>query len=407
MPVFLTREQAQAAANSASAERDTIQANLLELDGSFGKRLLAGATLSGRSRDSWDQASASLASLWETFTAYSAVVDRAAEIMGTQGRIPAQRLEEAAMLLTGPSVRLTRAIAPLSQRELTSGGEARLTLQATVREMRSAFSQIVPVFTAAENVWNEISDGIRQLTTEIETAKRQLGGLGDDELTSAVTQAETGLTELRELLNSDPLSLWSGNKTDRTRLDRLKQQASAATAQVSQLARVRADADQQVAEVAAAIAAAQQAHSDATAARERAASRIILAAENNLLPDVSVLTRRAEGLQALRASGRWTRLASELDLISKQAAAVTKQCRDAEQAAAGLVERRNELRGLLDAYRAKAGGTGGAENDELARRFQEAKDLLWTAPCDLAAASAAVNNYQQAVLHLRRSGERQ
>ena len=48
-----------------------------------------------------------------------------------------------------------------------------------------------------------------------------------------------------------------------------------------------------------------------------------------------------------------------------------------------------------------------AEDAELDQRYQEAKNLLWTAPCDLAAASAAVTSYQQAVLHLRRSGERQ
>src|ERR1700761_830918 len=174
MTVFLTREQAQAAANAAAAERDTIQANLFELDGSFGKRLLAGAALTGTSRDAWDQASASLAGLWDTFSAYSAVIDRAAEIVNVAGRVPVQRLEEAGTLLTGPSVRLARAVVPLGQRELTSGGEARLTLQATVREMRAAVSQVATVLTAAETVWNEISDGIRQLTTEIESAKREL-----------------------------------------------------------------------------------------------------------------------------------------------------------------------------------------------------------------------------------------
>jgi chromosome segregation ATPase len=406
MTILLTREQAEAAASSAASERDTIQANLLELDGSFGKRLLAGATLTGPSRDAWDQASASLVNLWDTFTAYSAVIDRAAQIVAAPGRIPVQRLEEAAALLTGPSVRLARAVVPLGQRELTSGGETSITLQATVREMRSAFSQVATVLTAAETVWNEISDGIRQVTTEVETAKQQLAGLGDDELAGAVAQVETDLTELRDLLNSDPLSLWSGNRADRSRLDRLSQEASAVTAQVARLARVRDDADQQLADVTTAVAAAQQAHSDATKAREHAASRIILVADYKLLPDVSVLTRRVEGLRALRASGRWTRLAAELDQVSEQAAAVRKQCGDAEHAAVGLVGRRDELRGLLDAYRAKAGGTGGAENAELDQRFTEARDLLWTAPCDLAAASAAVRTYQQAVLHLRRSGER-
>ncbi len=406
MTVLLTREQAQATASAASAERDTIQANLLELDGSFGKRLLAGAPLTGSSRDAWDHASASLANLWDTFTAYSAVIDRAAELVAAPGRVPVQRLEEAATLLTSPSVRLTRAAAPLGQRELTSGGEVRLTLQATVREMRSAFTQVATVLTAAETVWNEISDGIRQLTTEIETAKRELADLGDDALASSVAQAEADLTELRDLLNTDPLSLWSGNRADRSRLDRLSQQASAATAQVARLARVRNDADQQLAEVASAVAAARQAHSDATVARERAASRIILVADYRLLPDVAILERRVGELRALRASGRWTRLAAELDQIGQQAAVVTKQCRDAEHGATGLVGRRDELRGLLDAYRAKAGGTGGAENAELDQRFAQARELLWTAPCDLAAASAAVKNYQQAVLHLRPSGER-
>jgi len=39
----MTRDQAAAAVKAAAAERDAIQANLLELDSSFGKQLLAGA----------------------------------------------------------------------------------------------------------------------------------------------------------------------------------------------------------------------------------------------------------------------------------------------------------------------------------------------------------------------------
>jgi len=83
-----------------------------------------------------------------------------------------------------------------------------------------------------------------------------------------------------------------------------------------------------------------------------------------------------------------------------------RQCREAEQAAAGLLGRRDELRGLLDAYRAKAGRLGGAEDTVLDASYRQAHDLLWTAPCDLVAATAAVTGYQQAVLRLGRSGER-
>jgi hypothetical protein len=46
-----------------------------------------------------------------------------------------------------------------------------------------------------------------------------------------------------------------------------------------------------------------------------------------------------------------------------------------------------------------------AEDSELGRLYDEAHELLWTAPCDLAAAAAAVTRYQQATLAL--SGRRQ
>lgn len=401
----LTREQADAAARAAAAERDTIQSNLLELDGSFGKRLLAGAKLAGESLAGWDKTSAGLAGLWDTFTAYSAVIDRATEMLATPGRMQPARLSEVASLLNGPSVLLTRAVAPIGQRELTAGGQTRLTLQATVREMRTSFSAVSAVITAAESVWNEVSDGIRRLTTSVEAAKRELEGLDDSDLRLALAQAETGLGELRVLLNTDPLALWRGGKVDSSWLDRLFAQASAVTTQIAELARARADAGQRLAEITAAVTAAQQAGLDASDARQRAAARITVHSYESL-PDTGGLAGRLDGLRALQAAGRWTRLAAELDGLARDAAAATKQCKDAEQAAAGLVGQRNELRGRLDAYRAKAGGLGAAENAELDQRYQQAKDLLWTAPCDLAAATAAVNGYQQAVLHLRRSGDR-
>ena len=101
MPVTLTRDQAQAVVAAAAAERDAIQANLLDLDGSFGKRLLAGAPLTGESKSRWDAAAADLSTLWDTFTAYSAVIDRASEILAQQGRMSFDRLAEASALLTG------------------------------------------------------------------------------------------------------------------------------------------------------------------------------------------------------------------------------------------------------------------------------------------------------------------
>src|SRR5580698_7247134 len=69
MAVAMTREQAAAAVAAATAERDGVQVNLLDLDGSFGKRLLAGATLTGQTRARWESAGGELIRLWETYAA--------------------------------------------------------------------------------------------------------------------------------------------------------------------------------------------------------------------------------------------------------------------------------------------------------------------------------------------------
>ena len=96
------------------------------------------------------------------------------------------------------------------------------------------------------------------------------------------------------------------------------------------------------------------------------------------------------------------RMAAELDTIESEATAATERYRDAERAAATLLDKRAELRGLLDAYQAKAARLGAAEDTGLAMLYQQARDLLWAAPCDLGVAAAAVTHYQQAILTLSR-----
>src|SRR5215467_6301737 len=119
----VTREQAAAAVAEATAERDSIQANLLDLDRSFGKRMLAGATLTGESKLRWEAAATGLTTLWEVFNAYAAVVDKAAELMA--GRPPDRELAQVTAWLTGASVELTRQ-KPLGRRGLTETGRSDL-----------------------------------------------------------------------------------------------------------------------------------------------------------------------------------------------------------------------------------------------------------------------------------------
>lgn len=70
----MTRAQAAAAVADANAERDSIQTNLLDLDGSFGKRMLAGATLTDESELRGEAAAADPAVLWQIFKHYQEAI---------------------------------------------------------------------------------------------------------------------------------------------------------------------------------------------------------------------------------------------------------------------------------------------------------------------------------------------
>jgi hypothetical protein len=393
----MTREQAAAAMAQATAERDSIQANLLDLDGSFGKQMLAGATLTGESKLSWEAAATDLATLWEIFSAYAEVLDKAAEFMAGARRPSDRELALVTSWLTGASVELTRQ-KPLGQRGLTETGRSDLTLAAAVQEMKRVFASVADVVAAAESVWNETADGFSEIGTQLAAAKEQLGDLSDDEVTGALAAAEDELGQLRDVLNSDPLALWQGGRVDTTMLERLRAQAATVRVRAASLARLRVDSRQRISAAQGAVTAATAAREGADAARSVAAAKIAQDYLPPPPPEAPDLDVRLATLGKLEAAGRWARLAAELDTIETEAAAATKRYRDAERAAAALLEKRDELRGLLDAYQAKAARLGAAEDTGLAMLYQQARDLLWAAPCDLGVAAAAVTHYQQAIL---------
>ena len=400
----LTKERAPAVARAAVAERDAIQANLLELDGSFGKRLLEGAALSGETKRRWDVTAASLASLWQIYSAYTAVIDRAAEVAG--GHLGPRELVGLTSLLAGPSIQLAAGPAPLAGRDLADSGREDLTVVAAVTRMRRAFGQITEVVSAAEQVWNEMTGRLDAVAAELGRVTPLAASLADEALTGNLAAAESKLTRMRGTLSSDPLSLWQGGPdpaagtVDTSGVDRLAERVAAAVSRVDELVRLRDDARQRIGEVTAAAAAARAAYEDAAAAWQRAAAKIAAQALPAPPPGPADLTARLVNLDMLLAAGRWSRLAAELDQMEQELAEATASFRNTERTMVDLMSRREELRGLLGAYQAKAARLGAAEDPGLIERYDRAHGLLWTAPCDLAAAADAVTGYQQAVLAL-------
>jgi hypothetical protein len=160
------------------------------------------------------------------------------------------------------------------------------------------------------------------------------------------------------------------------------------------------DASRRIAETAATVATARACEADAGAVLAEAVQKIGASQLPGLPPATEGLANRLARLDAIKAAGSWQQLGAELKAIDNDAATAAALWGDAGRAAQALLDRRSELRGLLDAYRAKAARLGAAENADLAAVYQRARERLRIAPCDLPAADDAVRRYQQAVLGL-------
>jgi hypothetical protein len=376
------------------AERDAIQANLLELDGSFGRRALEGAALSGETRLRWDRASGVLSGLWETFLAYSAVVDRISVLASARRRARKEQ-SELAGLLSGGCVQLAAGPLPLANRDLAVRGRPPVTLRTAVGAMRRAFAEVIAVTGPAEAVWSAIGAPLDAATAELDRDRLVVAGLGPA-LESELGAAAAAIAALRSAANADPLALWHDGQADTAAADQLRAQVAALTDRITQLDQVRRQARARIDDLAEAAAAARADRGQAVAAWQEATTRV---GPLPPLPDApdALAEPPLPGLSALAAAGQWDRLAAELDQVAAQLGQAAARTAELRQAVADALGRREELRGLLGAYKAKAARLGAAEDENLAAPYDEAYGLLWTAPCDLAAAAAAVAAYQRAV----------
>ncbi len=136
-------------------------------------------------------------------------------------------------------------------------------------------------------------------------------------------------------------------------------------------------------------------------ARQRAQDLIAdpsLAAPPDWLP---VLRSR---LAALASPAGWPARAAALTRLRAAADDAAGEIRAAYERAIGLQDRREELRGRFEAYRAKAIRLGYAEHPDALALDTCIRQLLWTRPCDLGAATRALATYQRLVQAAAGSG---
>jgi hypothetical protein len=389
---LLTRDEVDAALAALQRDEDAISASLLELEDHPGHLLLKGAELTGVTATKWADAERVLVALWEQFAAYRNVLDAARELRARKSRPDEALLAELSRLLTGRSVELVGEPIPLDQRGLLGPERQteRLTLAAVTARMKDAYEAVADVVTAADDAW---SAQVVRLTAAEETfraAREAAAVLGQ---TTTIDGLERRVERLRREVAADPLG--DGHRAESDRLDA---ELSALRDRLRRGVALRDNFADRVKGLGDLVAQVEHAEAEIRAVRANVLPRIagVVPEPPERSADLRV---RLDGLSS--ADGvPWADLADQADRLEADLVGARDAARTAFADVTGLLARRDELRGRLQAYRAKAARLGGSEDAALAALHRAAHDLLWRAPCDLSAATRAVARYQRAVADL-------
>lgn len=378
-------------------ERDRISASLLDLEQHHGHRLLKGARLSGGTRDRWERAQAALTFLWRLFDAYQGVLEEATEL---QRRRPSEAtLRRLTELLTGPSVEVPRDEITLRRRTLLGPDRERCTLQEAKERMTEAYREVTELVSAVDAAWEALLEPLEAAEREWREAVRLAQSLGEGR-DAELDRLGRELAATGQLVRTDPLALVENGRADAERIESLRAGLAAVREGLAEAARLRAEYDERVAALEAGLSTLAQAVAAARSAYRTVQVKIADPGVPEPADPGPVLRERLDALPALRAAGRWSDLAARMAELETNIAGAVEQAERARALSTGLLERRDELRGRLDAYRVKAARLGFAEHDELARLHEQARALLWTAPCDLRRATVALTRYQRALRSL-------
>lgn len=244
-----------------------------------------------------------------------------------------------------------------------------------------------------------MADTARRAVTQLDAARAQAqelvvraGAVGADD-DPELTALRAALEAATEAIAADPTSapdlsrVASAMAAARARVERLEGARTGLPAEVAASATQLDEIDRLLARAAEARAVAQ----------EKIASPAGLLDADAIGPGGRPLRPWLAQIRALADSGAWDAAASALASWKHDADAVLANARRVADANAAPVARRNELRGLIDAYRAKALAYGRDEDGRLERMHAAAKEALYTAPCALDEAERLVRDYIGAV----------
>jgi hypothetical protein len=366
--------------------------NLMELERDPTREMLGLAVLDGVTATRWATADQGREQLWTWFAKLTSVLDEATQVRGTRRSLsPAQ---EAALrdLLTGPSIELSADTVPIHLRGLDGARRptSRCTPDELIEMMTAAFNDLRDVVAATQFAWD-------QLVPRVATARAALDELADEprgldaEIAPELARLRPRLDELGRALMADPVA------ADAAEIDRLEAEIRALHDDLSGAVALREDLDLQLEHADAVLAEVRDATQRALDAHDEVRLKIV----DPIVPAPAPMPRDlGDGLARVRElaeRGQWRAARTELDAWSERAETALQRARDDAARNRGPIDERNELRGRLDGYQAKATAYGLLEDRAVSDAYNAAFDELHIAPTDLARAHALVQRYQRVV----------
>lgn len=387
----MRRDAAERILAGLGAAYDRIAAAMFAVDGHPGLVLLrdphlAGATLA-RARTLRPEVDL----LWAHFTLLGNLVSRAREVCA-QRRPGDAEWADLERLLGEPVVALDAAGLPLDG---PGSPATRMRLGELAEQLERRCAGVTTYLSEVDTAWTVVAGRLARTGEAVDALVALATGLGQPDAVAGVRRA---LDEIALLDAADPLSAAPGGRIGGaagTRFEALDAALAAVRARLTDLDRLRDGYPERAAGLQALVAEVALAEQAVARAHQRAAEKI---AQPNLGPlpaAAAVLRNRLAELDRLRQAGQWSRLAADLSTVEQAARRAGERAVELRALADGLVDRRDELRGRLSAYREKAARHGLAEDADLGTRYERAHALLHTAPCDLRASTQEVHRYQQ------------
>ena len=403
----MTLQQIDDALASWNRRLTAMADNLMSLQSESAYQMLTGSggakklQVQGETALRTTQPLAAIRTIFEQFDLLHSTIDRATKI---RAGLPSlfggdEKLMEIAQLLFGRSIELPVATVTFDQRTLLSGAPSaqRLTPEELLSRMARTFAEARDAVLAVDRAWQQTADRLVRGEVQIGQFQARLAacGCGTSSGAAALKTAQDLTAELSETLKTDPLGASA----------RLNSHLEPAITRLSALVDAAERVSRELLNARAAFERLSTLHREAEAAAAEANLKIANQRTQPAPIALERLHRLGDWLDQLER--RWTDGAQETvasALRNWQETAKTCSAEDttARDTSRSAVAARRELRGRLEALKAKARALGIAEQAPIAAISTEAESLLATRPTDMETAAAAVAAYGKALHPARR-----